>query len=260
MSIPPRLVLQSPSLGLPGREQVAFEIKFLLSEAQAMAVQKRVESHLVLDPHGVASLCGAYRTTSVYSDTQAFDVFHRTPSFKRRKFRVRCYGAAAEVFLERKSKWGDRVRKRRSSIPCHELENLAKPPDELPTPDAHAPDAGWAGDWFRRRLQVRRLQPSCRVRYDRMAFLGMNAADPVRITFDRDVWCQPASDWSPTPFQGGLPVLRGQVIAELKFRDAMPLLFKDLVAAFLLQPTSVSKYRLGVAAWGLASCIGREVR
>ena len=38
----------------------------------------------------------------MYCDTQALDVFHRTPGYRRRKYRVRRYDEAWDVHLERK--------------------------------------------------------------------------------------------------------------------------------------------------------------
>jgi len=42
---------------------------------------------------------------------------------------------------------------------------------------------------------------------------------------------------------GGHPLVDGEVICELKFKAAMPALFRQLVADLALAPASVSKYR-----------------
>ena len=53
----------------------AFELKFLLEEALARTIEECVRDRLPLDAHGDPALGGAYRTTSLYLDTAARDVF-----------------------------------------------------------------------------------------------------------------------------------------------------------------------------------------
>src|SRR5262245_32431301 len=118
---------QAPSPALTasaGLEAPAYELKFLLTEAQAAAVELRARDKMVSDPH--ADPTGAnYRTTSIYCDTAQLDVYHRRGLYKRRKHRLRRYGRAPWVFLERKTKWGDRVKKLRTPIRDGELPILA---------------------------------------------------------------------------------------------------------------------------------------
>ena len=239
----------SPSLRSPGDGGgKAYELKFLLDEGRAREVEDWARGRLALDPHGDAALGGAYRTISLYCDTPEMDVYRRAPSFKRRKFRVRRYGSAPWAFLERKSKWGDRVAKRRVAVPEDEVTMLA-PPMSLLT---------WPGHWFHRRLVARRLGPACRVSYQRTAYVGACPEGPLRLTLDRRVRGILTPEWNVAPFEGGLPLLTGQVILEFKFRDALPAPFKELVADLRLSPASVSKYRLCREAWGVPSPL-REV-
>jgi hypothetical protein len=241
--------LVSPSLGPPGGGAgAAYELKFLLDEARAQEVERWARQRLALDPHGDPALGGAYRTTSLYFDTPGLDVYHRAPSYKRRKFRVRRYGDAPGAFLERKSKWGDRVAKRRTAVPEEELPRLVNPMSLVT----------WPGHWFHRNLLARRLGPACRIAYQRTAYVGAGADGPLRLTLDRRVRGVLTAEWSPAPFDGGLPLLTGQVILEFKFRLALPALFKEVVADLRLRPGAVSKYRLCREAWGVPSA-RREV-
>jgi hypothetical protein len=237
----------SPSLAAADAEGPAFELKFLLDEARAQEVEVWARVRLALDPHGDPALGGAYLTTSLYFDTPGLDVYHRSPGYKRRKFRLRRYGAAPWAFLERKSKWGDRVRKRRTPLPDEELALLAHPMSVVT----------WPGHWFHRSLLARRLVPACRVSYQRTAYVGACAAGPLRLTLDRRVRGASASDWGLAPPEGALPLLRGQAILELKFHSALPGPFRELVEGMRLSPSGVSKYRRGREAWGL-SAPGRE--
>jgi hypothetical protein len=98
--------------------------------------------HLAPDPHADPALGDGYRITTLYFDTLALDVFHRQGPDRRRKYRVRRYGSEVLLYLERKLKSGERVRKYRSAIPEAELSLLS---DERADPE-------WSGDWFRRRV------------------------------------------------------------------------------------------------------------
>jgi hypothetical protein len=229
-----------PPLG-PG-----FELKFLVEHGLAADIEAWGRAHMALDPHGTTELAGAYHTTSLYLDTPRLDVYHRVRWFKRRKFRVRRYGTEACVFLERKTRRGDRVAKRRTSVPDGELPWLGRTQAE----------PSWAGHWFQRRLQLRGLAPACRVGYRRTALVADWGGSPQRLTFDRDLAGVPATSWSVAPLEKGLPLLVERVIVEMKFQGAMPRPFKDLVAASRLDPCRVSKYRLCVDAWTEANLQG----
>lgn len=233
--------VESPSL-LKATQGIgpAFEMKFLVAESQALEVEAWARQHLHLDPHGDSALKGAYRTTSLYMDTPDRDVFHRRDSYRRRKFRIRRYGDSPSLYLERKSKSGDKVAKRRSALPVDELTLLANPMSLLT----------WDGHWFHRRLLKRHLAPACRISYQRTAYVGVSPESPLRVTLDRRLFGLLTPDWSLGPVEGGLPLLTGQVILELKFRTAMPLLFKELIQDQQLTPRAVSKYRHCMLAWG----------
>jgi VTC domain len=235
--VPPAL---SPSLLASLQPHLpAYELKFALELEQAAPVEKWARTHLTLDPHGDPALGGAYRIHSLYLDTPTLDVFHRVSSHRRRKYRLRRYGDESGIYLERKTRSGDRVRKRRSLVPDGELSNLSSP----------AVDPGWNGEWFHRRVASRRLGPSLQVSYHRLAFLLPDPHDPARLTLDRDLVCQPARDWSVRPAREGRPLTSGRMVLELKYRGTLPTLFRQLLHETGLCPGSMSKYRRGIEVW-----------
>jgi hypothetical protein len=217
----------------------AFELKFQLTVAEAKFVESWARTNLSPDCHGAD---GFYRVTSLYCDTPRFDVFHRRAGFKRRKFRVRRYGEALQVFLERKSKLGDRVRKKRVEVSREELCRLA---EAQTNPD-------WIGSWFHHRVLKRDLHPMVRVSYERTAFFGRAGVAPVRLTLDRNLIGAAASEWDVAPLREGLPLLHGAVLLEMKYHITMPEVFLDLVPHLPAQPARVSKYRRCVHLCGLA--------
>jgi hypothetical protein len=229
----PGPAIPSPSLALDPAIR-AFELKFLLADAVAAEVQRWAEGRLALDPHGDPALAGQYRTTTLYLDTTALDVARRSPGFTRRKYRIRRYGDEPRLWLERKVRNGDRVRKRREAIDASELERAV---------DA-ASDASAPAGWFRDEIHARALRPAARIEYWRTAWVGMGSDGPLRLTLDRAVRgaAAPPSFVVPAP-GGGTELFAGVVICELKFRSALPPLFRQLVGDFALSPQGVSKYR-----------------
>lgn len=238
---------ESPSLAASaGTDVPAFEVKFLLPEMEARAVESRVRGVLALDPYADPALGDAYRVTGVYFDTPRFDVYHRADGYRARKYRLRRYGAAPAAFLERKSKRAGQVKKRRTPVPLPELREINGTVREE-----------WPGAWFALQLAQRQLQPVCRVTYERVAFVGTSADGPIRVTFDRAARGLPASGLHLEAFPGGVALLTDEVIVEFKFLGAMPQLFKGLIEEMRLTPRPCSKYRRCVEAAGIAPPNGR---
>jgi hypothetical protein len=224
----------SPSLCASGE---AFELKYLLSIDAARRVEAWARDHLRPDPHGVA---GCYHTTSLYCDTPCLDIFHGSPGHRRSKYRVRRYGEGCTAHLERKTKKGDRVRKRRESIPLEVLPAIAGPEDTL------------GGLWFHQKVRFHDLRPVCRVAYNRTAFIGTAPEGALRLTLDRDPVGVAARDWALPPLYDGHAFLSESVIVELKFHTALPLLFHRLLAELPANTARASKYRLCLQALGIA--------
>jgi hypothetical protein len=230
----------SPSLVASGvGAGPAFELKFLLDADRAREVEDWASSRLEPDSHGDPTLDGAYHTTTLYLDTASLDVFHRSPSFKRSKHRLRRYGREPRVYLERKTKTGDKVRKQRCAIADAELALLSAPLSVVT----------WPGHWFHRRLLDRGLRPAALIDYARKAYLGGGVDGAFRVTLDRLVRGTLSSEWIVPPQEDGLALLTGQVVLELKFRNALPAQLKELVQTLRLSPCPVSKYRSCMSAW-----------
>jgi hypothetical protein len=222
------------------RRPYAAELKFLVSPDVGDAIRTWARAHLTADPHGSGPHADQYTTTTLYTDTPGQDVYHRQGSYGRSKYRVRRYGSSDVVFLERKLRTKSLLSKRRSSIPLEELARLEGPA---------SPDAPWIGEWFMGRLAARRLSPVCQVTYGRTARVTQTPYGLARLTVDDGLAARPVTGWAydPPVYE---PALVGQQIVELKYIVAMPAVFKRLVETFSLEPMTVSKYRLSVAALG----------
>ena len=224
--------------------EFASEIKFQVPEFAGEQILDWARNRLMPDPNATdEALKDGYRITSLYFDTEAFDVYHRKGSFGRSKYRIRRYGPSKTVFLERKLKTRGMVSKRRAAVPVEDLVRL----------DGDEPDAGWPGFWYHQRLQARQLRPICQIAYQRVARVAMTQNGPIRLTLDRCIQAIPLQSIAFNDTLPGRMVLDDQVIIEFKFRLGMPVCFKELVERFVLNQKRISKYRLAAVALGLVA-------
>ncbi|MEQ1580470.1 MAG: polyphosphate polymerase domain-containing protein [Steroidobacteraceae bacterium] len=228
--------------GTVERREFASEIKFLIPPDRVESVRAWARVHLQPDPNGSGPDHDTYGITSLYFDTSHFDVFHGSGSFGRSKYRVRRYNGNETVFLERKTKTRTWVSKRRSLVGVETMPLLK---------DASA-TGDWPGFWFHRRLLGRQLHPVCQISYLRTARVGMAEGHPIRLTLDRDLRASARGAHAFDDRNTGTPLLDQKWILELKYRHALPAIFKRLITELAPAPQRVSKYRLAVTALGLA--------
>lgn len=233
----------SPSLNVRENRALASEIKFLVTAAQADGIADWARARLGADPNASAGAGDVYRITSLYFDTDQFDVFHRKGSFGRGKYRIRRYDTAKSAFLERKLKTHNLVCKRRTKVKIRDLDRLVD----------RGRDRAWDGDWFHRRLAVRELSPVCQVTYLRTARVSMTEGGPIRLTLDRAIRTAAIDGPGFKAIEEGVPLAGEPLILELKFCAPFPGLFRTLVDGFALVPAPMSKYRAAAATLGLVS-------
>jgi hypothetical protein len=234
---PQRVTTMLQATSTSETRDAARELKFIVTPDVADAILEWARSRTACDPYAGGEAGDEYRTTSLYFDTETFDVYHRRGSYGRSKYRVRRYGGADLVFLERKLRTDRLLSKRRTIVPVADLPLVTDP----------SADKTWPGRWFAKRIASRRLLPTCQIAYRRHARVGLGPYGPYRLTFDEDIVAQPATALAFRP-AGGIRVMATHTIVEMKFRLELPAVFKHLVETFALQPTSVSKYRLGLDA------------
>lgn len=238
----------TPSTGYRESRALASEMKFLISSDVAESIRAWARERMEADPNASGPCDDTYRTCSLYLDTPAQDVFFRRGSFGRSKYRVRRYGEGANVFLERKLKTRGMVGKRRTLVSVAELSKLEQDED----------DREWVARWFLRRMKVRGLRTVCEVSYERTARVGWTSNGPIRLTLDEGLEGVVNSGTSFLD-RGRIPVLdASKTILELKYREVVPVLFKELIEAFRLQSSAFSKYRAAAVSLGLASLAGGE--
>jgi len=223
----------SPSTDTREYREAACELKFLVSVPASDAIRAWARTRLQPDPNADGEQGDGYRISSLYFDTESFDVFHRRGSYGRSKYRVRRYGSGDVAFLERKLKTKGLLAKRRSILRVSDLNWLhARVPVE--NPDAF---------WFHRRLLARSLRPICQIAYRRTARFALTDLGPIRLTLDDALHALPVRQLAFDDLTASTLILPDQRVLELKFRGEMPVLFKELLQEFSLKPQTFSKYR-----------------
>jgi hypothetical protein len=210
----------------------ARETKFVADVSMYPRLVEWARQRLSPDGHGVGTHGDEYATSTLYFETRTFDVYNRCGSYGRSKYRIRRYGSADTVFLERKFRTERLLAKRRTVVPLSAITRLG----------AAEPDASWPGFWFHRRLQLRRLYPLMQLSYDRVARVGESSTGPVRLTIDRHLRALPLPDFAFLPAIG-LPFLEQTCIVEVKYQVALPALFRELAETFCLDVEKISKFR-----------------
>jgi hypothetical protein len=219
----------------------AREIKFMVDAAQGPAVQAWMRANLAPDEFGSGPEHDQFETSSLYFETDCFDVFHRRGSFGKSKYRVRRYGNSPIMFLERKFRTERVLIKRRTTAALDDFRRI----------ETNEADPSWYGYWFHRRLIARKLKPLVQVSYVRTARLGSSPHGKVRMTIDFDLRVLPLPDRAFIPGTG-FPLLEGHNIIEVKYCVQLPAVFKDLISQFGLKTQPLSKYRAGLALLGLS--------
>ena len=229
------------------------ELKYLVTEAQAVAIAERIRPFMLPDRH---STTGAYSIVSLYLDSDDLRLCRESlEGIKNRfKLRIRSYSddPDAPCYFEIKRRVNQVIVKSRARVP----RGLAGPL----LADAARPSVVGSDEYknltqflyYRQQIHAR---PVVRVRYFRQAFES-RFADDVRVTIDRQLSLKitrtlelgrDGSGWQRWPERG--------VVLEIKFTHGYPTWVSRLVQQFGLQPQSMSKYvRLLTHASALRFC------
>jgi hypothetical protein len=235
---------QTPRIEIPDR----YEFKHLIPEEQVDAIRLAIEPFCVLDPNSQKTDHHEYAIQSLYLDTPNRDLYRisRERRSQRWKARIRRYDGSDVVFLEIKTRDHSLIKKHRAKIPAEGwVERIHGP---------IANDATGAERLFCQRLECHNLVPMLMVRYMREAW--MSSVDAyARVTFDRQVVCQPWTDWTLDGDDGNWLALdssrsmqtvpRG-VVLELKCLTAVPLWLSNVARSVGLTRTCYSKYCKGI--------------
>jgi hypothetical protein len=232
------------------------ELKYVIDEPRAARVQQAIRPYCRPDPHSAAAngASRGYPILSLYLDSPGL-AFYRAKERgdpERMKLRIRRYRGLQGFWLEEKRRSADVVRKTRALVSGGALRDAAWGEGKL---HQDAPDARRFAESFASRVLATGAEPALRVRYRREAWTS-DVDAYARVTFDRDVEFQRATEWELEAEGRGWCDLesflvaeapRPLVILELKCETRVPAWLLDVIRSCDLRRDSVSKYSLGIS-------------
>lgn len=233
------------------------EIKYLVSEAQALAMAEYIRPFMYTDHH---TSTGQYALVSLYLDSADLQLCRQSLAGLKSRFklRIRSYSddPDAPCYFEVKRRLNQIIVKSRSRAPRCMVAHLIS--DGVRRSSLRPYGADRNLDQFLFYQRELSAAPIMRVRYMRQAFES-RFRDDVRMTFDRQLSLNP----TPSP-QLGLNGAGWQrlpqraVVFEIKFTTGYPRWVCRMIQQFGLQPQSMSKYARSVAhACGMRLCAPR---
>ena len=241
---------RAEGLGVRGMPQ-RFEVKYVVSEKQALAIKEYATPYVTPDPHGLR-----YTVTSLYLDTPGLAMYQSSVAGEknRHKLRIRNYGDGPvdTVFFEVKRRMNQTVKKHRAAVRRRFVDDVLRGAslghDMLASPDDEESMAN-LGE-FRDVMEVMAATPRTVVQYMREALVG-SVEENIRITFDRGLAGLQSQDYAPEEWDARgcwHDQLASPVILEIKFTDIYPAWVGHLVRRFNLVSDSIAKYVVCVAS------------
>ena len=230
-----------------------YEKKYLISAEQHDVLRHAISPYMKPDKYG------GYLVQNLYYDTEDWDVIRASvenPVFKE-KLRIRCYGQPApdsDLFLELKKKYDGIVYKRRLVIP-----GAVGAASQLTSISPYAPNiscASYSGairkivsygdtqiareiDYY---LKTKAVTERIYISYKRTAYVGVDAAEGLRVTFDTDIRFRLHNLDFTSPAAGRIIIPENMVLMEIKTPEAIPLWLARIISRNKIYPSSFSKY------------------
>ena len=211
-----------------------YELKYLLTPAQKVAVLRAIGPYMALDAYG--------RTTirNLYFDTDSYRLIRSSmekPTYKE-KLRIRSYDRAtpdSAVFVEIKKKYQKVVYKRRVSLPEEEAMTWLCTGAPRPLDTQISREIAYFIDYYGS------LHPTMFLSYEREAYYTREPSD-FRVTFDDTILCRQKELSLCAPL-GGTPILGAdKVLMEIKCSGGIPLWITQVLSKERIYKTSFSKY------------------
>jgi SPX domain protein involved in polyphosphate accumulation len=241
--------------GPSAHQQSRFELKYLVSESVARAMRSFVRCYLRPDEFATRQPDHSYPVHTLYLDSPELSLYQATVNGERNRYklRIRYYeqGGNAPVYFEIKRRVNNAIVKQRARV-CREA---VAPVLAGEWPQTHHLITASAKQLaalqeFSRLMHHLQATPRSHVTYRREAWMSP-ADNSMRVTFDRQVRCEPAFDSTLRIDTGdAVTAFENEVIAELKFTGRMPAWCGEMIRGFQLVQQSVPKYVEGVALLG----------
>ncbi len=251
--------------GVPSQEASAdrtlrcrYEHKYLVSGAQAEAIELSVRPYMGLDRYSKLQPDGYYPIVSLYLDSSDLQLCRETLTAKQNRFKLRVRGYSDDqqypLFFETKRRINTVIMKSRARVSHEDLvpalqgRRLAIPKDQDSL------------DQFQLYAAILAARPKILIRYLRKAYES-DSYNRVRVTLDRQlcykVTEEPRVHLSGSGWQQNRLTL-GNLILEIKFTGHFPNWLCGVVRHLNLQAQGISKYATGLQqACALGFCAPR---
>lgn len=230
-----------------------FEFKYHVPKHRVPLIKEDLFSHrMQWDPYVLDKEKKSYTVTSLYFDNSSWSCFYDKESGveERAKLRFRIYEPRLSgndtIFLEIKQKHDAVTSKKRVIVP-HEAYGRFLETRRLSSILPFIEEASRSA--FCEILafgEFNCLYPRMLVQYEREPLMW-EFNDRLRITFDHDIKAGAANTLDAGSM---LPVLRRNVIMEVKYNSVLPYWFEDIVRKYELAREPFSKYGRSVESWG----------
>ncbi|MBL9213327.1 MAG: polyphosphate polymerase domain-containing protein [Opitutaceae bacterium] len=231
-----------------------FELKYVVSAETARTARQYISCYLKPDDYAATLPDHSYPVHSLYLDSPELTTYQavQTGEKNRFKLRIRYYSDHDEaVQFEIKRRANDVILKQRATVRRDAVRPLlaGEPPQlrHLARPDGRHLAALQE---FGRLMRALEATPRSHVAYRREAWMSP-ANNSMRVTFDRDVRCEPEFGFSLRTQLGECVAPFGnQVVLELKFVDRLPNWCREMIQALGLKRGGAPKYAQGVLLLG----------
>lgn len=223
-----------------------YELKFLLSRAEHVALREAISPYMGYDTYG--NLEGKYNIISLYYESDDKKIYYETVNKLRfrQKLRLRVYDDAdlsSTAFIEVKQKFKNVVNKRRTLIPLGEAYQLLSGPyseEMIANANASNPQILREALHFK---DLYEMKPAAIVSYDRQAMsgLGDNEKD-LRVTFDYNLMCRSDDLGLESGPEGLSFVDPDSVILEVKVSNSVPFWLARILSDFNFSKQGFSKF------------------
>ncbi|MCL5096235.1 MAG: polyphosphate polymerase domain-containing protein [Candidatus Omnitrophica bacterium] len=232
-----------------------FELKYLINEGTARAIQDFVRAYLEIDEFGESMPGFSYPVHSLYLDSDDLKLYQSTINGTKNRFklRLRYYdeGPESPVFFEVKRRMNNCILKQRGGVRREAVPWLLA--GHLPEPGNMISDGAAklvALQRFSALMSEMHATPKVHIAYEREAWIS-RSDNSVRVTMDRSVRCEPeCGPRLSTRLGDPIAVFGVGVVLELKFTNNFPNWFRELTRAFNLVQTGASKYVDGIWLMG----------
>ncbi|MHC4646828.1 MAG: VTC domain-containing protein [Planctomycetota bacterium] len=220
-----------------------YELKYVISESQAAAIEHFIRPYLHLDHYCKIQPMGSYPIMSLYLDSPQLHLCRQTLEGRKNRFklRIRSYTDDPDYprFFEIKRRMNAIIIKSRASVLHPDVHRVVSG-FSLPSATFHEYDKILRQ--FQFYVKSISAQPAVRICYQRRAYEG-DTDNRVRVTFDRQLAYNMATTADLSFAANGWKQSHlGGVILEIKFTEQFPAWLSQMARCFSLRQRSFSKY------------------